>query len=177
MKDDKTTIRQRLKQLRVMTDGEERQAKSAQINEQLLSLVDWSQVHFLHYFEPLLSLGEVDITGFIDSLGKAHPGIELFTSRQFEDVWQVVPVDGTENVRTPAFDVIIVPMLGFDPQTLHRIGYGGGFYDTLLATQSQAQKIGVCFEQGKVKNLPVEAHDMPLDQVVTDTTTYTVPLS
>ncbi|HEY5441911.1 MAG TPA: 5-formyltetrahydrofolate cyclo-ligase, partial [Candidatus Saccharimonadales bacterium] len=70
------------------------------------------------------------------------------------------------------FDVILVPMLGFDPATLHRIGYGGGYYDKFLAGQPQAKKIGVCFEQAKVKNFTPESYDVPLNVIVTEQAIY-----
>ena len=155
-----------------MLSGEERQAKSALINQRLLELVDWSAVQFVHCFQSLMSLGEVDVSGFIAELGKSHPAVDMFTSRQFDDVWHVVPIDSEQPVGTPAFDVIIVPMLGFDPRSLHRLGYGGGYYDRLLAIQPQAQKIGVCFELGKLTNLPAETHDMSLDTIVTEAAIY-----
>jgi 5,10-methenyltetrahydrofolate synthetase len=65
-----------------------------------------------------------------------------------------------------------VPLLGFDTKTLHRIGYGGGYYDRFLATQSQSLKIGICFEQGKLAELPADRHDIPLDTVITETAVY-----
>ncbi len=172
MKDSKAQLRRQLKQARLGLSGEERQANSALINQRLLELVDWSVVKFLHCFEPLMSLGEVDVSSFMTDLGQAHPAIDMFTSRQLDDVWNVVPVDSEKPVGTPAFDVIIVPMLGFDLRNLHRLGYGGGYYDRFLAVQPQAQKIGVCFELGKVSNLPYETYDISLDTVVTETAIY-----
>lgn len=66
------------------------------------------------------------------------------------------------------FDLILVPMLGFDDQ-LQRIGYGGGYYDKFLATQPHASKIGVCFELGRLDQpIPAEPHDIPLERVVTE---------
>jgi len=62
-------------------------------------------------------------------------------------------------------------MLGFD-KTLNRIGYGGGYYDKFLANQPDAQKIGVCFEQGKVEHIPAEPHDIPLDIIITEEKVY-----
>ena len=63
-------------------------------------------------------------------------------------------------------------MLGFNSKALHRIGYGGGYYDKFLATQPQAQKIGVCFEQGKLAQIPAELHDIPLDVIITENHIY-----
>lgn len=168
----KAELRHQLKQARLGLSGEERQANSELINQRLIELIDWSAVKFLHCFEPLMSLGEVDVSGFITALGQAHPAIDIFTSRQFNDIWHVVPVDAEKPVGTPAFDVIIVPMLGFDPASLHRLGYGGGYYDRFLAIQPQAQKIGACFELGKIANLPNESYDVSLDQIVTELQSY-----
>lgn len=63
--------------------------------------------------------------------------------------------------------MIIVPMLGFDG-ALHRLGYGGGYYDRLLARQATARKIGLCYDLGRLEQLPVEPHDQPLDAVITE---------
>lgn len=167
----KVELRAELKAARLQTSGEERQAASSIINERLTELIDWSTIKFLHCFEPLMSLGEVDVSGFMTALGQAHPAIDMFTSRQFDETWHIVPIEDERAVDPPAFDVIIVPMLGFDPSSLHRLGYGGGYYDKLLATQPQAHTIGVCFEVGKLTNLPVEGHDVPLDEVVTEKVT------
>ena len=54
---------------------------------------------------------------------------------------------------------VLVPALAFDEKG-NRIGYGGGFYDRLLADLSHARKIGVGFiEQLFSEDLP-QPHDM-----------------
>lgn len=136
---------------------EERVAKSQVIAAQLETVLDWTLVNNVHAFEPILSLGEVDISPFVRLL--ACP-VSYPAKRNGE--W----VMGAE-----AYDVIIVPMLGFDA-SLHRLGYGGGFYDKFLAAQPQARMIGVCFELGKVDQLPVESHDISLNLVVTEAAVY-----
>jgi len=65
-------------------------------------------------------------------------------------------------------DVVMVPGLAF---TGHgdRLGQGGGWYDRFLAgIRPDCTTIGVCFAEQVVDALPVEAHDVVLDQVVTD---------
>lgn len=171
----KTDLRRQLKQARLKLPGQERQARSQLINQRLLEIVDWPNVRTMHYYEPLIALGEVDISGFMTALGKAHPGIEMFTTRKFDDSWQVVPIDAESSEAAPEFDVIIVPMLGFDPATLHRLGYGGGYYDKFLATQPRARKIGVCFEANWVMQLPAEPHDIAMDAIITDRVTRQRP--
>ncbi len=65
-------------------------------------------------------------------------------------------------------DVVLVPGVAFTPGGL-RLGQGGGWYDRFLAQRRRgALAVGVCFEPQLVGELPVEAHDVVLDLVVTD---------
>jgi 5-formyltetrahydrofolate cyclo-ligase len=173
MNPTKSELRRKLKQARLAMPPEERQTKSTAIVSRLWEAIDWSQVTFVHCFEPIERLGEVDISDFVAALRDEYPNIRLFTSRQIDDVWQVVSLADGKSVPIPQFDVIIVPMLGFDG-SLHRIGYGGGYYDCFLTAQPQARKIGVCFETGKLDQVPAEAHDVSLDMIVTDSAVYGV---
>jgi 5-formyltetrahydrofolate cyclo-ligase len=81
-------------------------------------------------------------------------------------------VFGTSNPRDlrPAapgdWDVVIVPLLAFDKRG-HRLGYGKGYYDRLLAA-SYATTIGVGFAAQEIDALPAEAHDIALDYVITE---------
>lgn len=66
---------------------------------------------------------------------------------------------------TGGYDLIIVAGLAFDRQG-YRVGYGGGYYDTFLATHPNAIKMGVCYPFQKLVEVPVEAHDVKLDLVI-----------
>ena len=116
----------------------------------------------LHCYEPIANLHEVDVSELFDL-----PDVALYTSRKLDGEWHIVSVNSDIATENPRLDVIIVPMLGFDKK-LHRIGYGGGYYDRLLARYPQALKIGVCFEQGRLEHLPAEPHDIPLNLIVTE---------
>lgn len=69
--------------------------------------------------------------------------------------------------------VILLPLLAFD-RTGHRLGTGGGWYDTSLAFLRDAPRpatpllvgIGYAFQQ--VAAIPAEPWDVPLDYVATD---------
>ncbi|MBD3202980.1 5-formyltetrahydrofolate cyclo-ligase [Candidatus Woesearchaeota archaeon] len=63
-------------------------------------------------------------------------------------------------------DLIIVPGVVFDMKG-HRIGFGMGCYDKLLM-QSDATKIGLCYEFQILDKIPEEAHDVPVDFIVTE---------
>ncbi len=63
-------------------------------------------------------------------------------------------------------DVIIVPGIAFDFNK-GRIGYGGGFYDRVLAN-TKAFKIGVAFSFQIFERLPLEPHDQKVDLIITE---------
>ena len=65
-----------------------------------------------------------------------------------------------------AHTLLIVPAVAFD-QRGYRLGYGGGFFDRFLA-QSSLSTLGVCFDAFLLDKLPVEAHDLPVQTVVTE---------
>ena len=63
------------------------------------------------------------------------------------------------------FDLIISPGLAFN-QNGGRLGYGGGYYDTFLAEQTDAWKLGICYPNQLLDDIPLEAHDILMDQVI-----------
>ena len=170
MNPTKADLRRSLKQARLELTDAEHTLQSRAVVERLKLAIDWSQVKTLHYFEPLHELLEVDTSDFITYIEDEYPDLHLSTSRKIENVWELIGVRGDKP--SHKFDVIIVPMLGFD-KDLQRIGYGGGYYDKFLASQPQARKIGVCFAQGKLEKIPTEPHDISLSMIVTDKRTYT----
>lgn len=60
-------------------------------------------------------------------------------------------------------DVALVPGVAFDAEG-HRLGRGKGYYDRILPLLKH--KIGVCFDFQKVEGVPVEAYDIPVDEVI-----------
>jgi 5-formyltetrahydrofolate cyclo-ligase len=62
------------------------------------------------------------------------------------------------------YDLIIVAGLAFDKKG-YRVGYGGGYYDTFLAGQPEALKVGVCFPFQMMEEVPLEPHDIKLDGI------------
>lgn len=63
-------------------------------------------------------------------------------------------------------DVVIVPALAFDTAG-HRLGYGAGYYDRFLAN-CPALTIGLCYEQCLLPSVSPQAHDIPVDIIVTE---------
>ncbi|MFM7350359.1 MAG: 5-formyltetrahydrofolate cyclo-ligase [Erythrobacter sp.] len=68
-------------------------------------------------------------------------------------------------------DVLFVPLVGFTPEGA-RLGQGGGHYDRWLAEHTCALIVGLAWDAQACETLPTEAHDVPLDAVVTPTRIY-----
>ncbi|MBD3674740.1 MAG: 5-formyltetrahydrofolate cyclo-ligase [Planctomycetaceae bacterium] len=65
-------------------------------------------------------------------------------------------------------DLIFVPGLAFDRRG-NRLGQGKGYYDRLLsAVSDECILIGLAFGVQLVEKVPTEAHDVPLDLIVTE---------
>ena len=63
-------------------------------------------------------------------------------------------------------DVALILALAFDRRG-YRLGYGAGFFDRFLVRRPFL-KVGLAFESQLVDRLPVEAHDIPMDAVISD---------
>lgn len=68
-------------------------------------------------------------------------------------------------------DFIVVPGVAFDPQG-HRLGYGGGFYDDLLAREqprlTRGQIVAVAFELQVVAEVPARDKDISVPYIMTE---------
>jgi 5-formyltetrahydrofolate cyclo-ligase len=78
-----------------------------------------------------------------------------------------IPAPATPEAVRP--DIILAPLVGFDDAN-YRLGYGGGYFDrTLAAAIPRPLAIGVGLEAARLASLFPQAHDIPLDFVVTET--------
>lgn len=68
-------------------------------------------------------------------------------------------------------DIMLMPLSAFD-RFGGRIGYGGGYYDRVIAKLHKKQQfpelIGIAFDCQEVPSVPAESHDVPLSAVLTE---------
>ena len=79
-----------------------------------------------------------------------------------------IPEPISEKVIYP--DILLVPLLAFDSR-LYRIGYGGGYYDRYIKKIKQKKNIttiGLAYSFQKIKEVPINKHDIKLDFVITN---------
>lgn len=79
-------------------------------------------------------------------------------------IWNILqPADTSELVP----DVVIAPLVGFDPQG-YRLGYGGGFFDrTLAGLGSGVRAVGVGHPGAAIDTIHPQWHDIPMNATVT----------
>jgi 5-formyltetrahydrofolate cyclo-ligase len=85
-----------------------------------------------------------------------------------------IPEPAAQEVIVP--DLLLVPCVGFDRDG-YRLGYGGGYYDRTLAAwpgKTPPITVGIAYEACRIEEgvLAREAHDLPLDAVVTEAATH-----
>lgn len=109
--------------------------------------------------------------------------LELFHLESMEEleVGMYKILEPREQLRTVAskrlqpadLDLVMVPGVAFDRQG-GRTGHGKGYYDKLLEHARQdAPLIALAFESQMFPEIPCESHDVYMDKVVTETSTYT----
>jgi 5-formyltetrahydrofolate cyclo-ligase len=155
----KVSLRRHLQAMRRGISADVFETQNSKLVQLVIAKIEWSQIKILHCFLPLTHSNEPDMRHVI-----------VYTTRPGKNVMELGS-DLRQNLREYSLgdkvqcDVIIVPMLAYDPATKHRLGFGSGFYDRMLAGQNRAQKIGVCFSEFATE-LPVEPHDQALDDII-----------
>lgn len=155
MHEAKATLRAQLHARRKQVPAREAEEAAIQAQHLLAARIDWQRVRRAHLYSAVPALGEISTAAIHSWLAQAHPNVEVI-------VGEAKP--GAEMPRGN-YDVIIVPVLGFDAEN-YRLGMGGGWYDRWLATQPQAEKVGLAYKWARLDTLPHEAHDIALDIII-----------
>ena len=80
-------------------------------------------------------------------------------------VWNI-PIPAEQRPCVP--DIVISPVVGYDP-ACYRLGYGGGFFDRTLAAMTQKPRvIGIGYSGSRIATIYPQLHDIPMDVVVTE---------
>lgn len=104
------------------------------------------------------------------------PVVDPATSRLVYRGWHpgVGMQDDAFGIRTPVGtplvdpQVLLVPCVGFGPGGI-RLGYGGGFFDRMLAGPGPLPlTAGIAFAGAFIPDLVAEAHDRSLDIILTE---------
>jgi 5-formyltetrahydrofolate cyclo-ligase len=126
--------------------------------------------------------GEVDLRPLIDEAPQIQWAIPrvveapephlLFHAHQAEHLvlhrFGMLEPDPAAPLITPdQANLIFVPALAFTRDG-YRLGYGGGYYDRLLALPGRAATLGACYQALLVDEIPRGPHDVPVGYLVTE---------
>lgn len=173
------TERERLIALRLARPAAKRQAAADKVAAQLDDLIAPGQGKLVSLYWPFR--GELDLRGWMRSFCARGGRIALPVvvtkgqplvfrewrpgCRMTHGVWKIpIPAEGPEVMPS----VVIAPLVGYDP-ACYRLGYGGGFFDrTLAAHPGKPLVIGVGDGSGAMASIFPQAHDIPMDVIVTE---------
>lgn len=176
MNEEKRALRKRFKVLRDGLSPQERAAWSQSICQRISAFCVSRQIHRMGVFHPLGS--EVDLLPLV----KAHPDWLFFFPKVSSThpprlVWGTEPLEaGPWGLQEPVLaqhfvppvDLLLVPGLAFD-EAGFRLGYGGGFYDALLAhLPDTLLTVAAGFECQRTSGLPVDPLDQPVHALLTE---------
>lgn len=183
----KKELRRRFKALRNAMPADAIAARSVAAASQAQSLSWMSQVGSVASFSSVRS--EIDTTPLESALlaqgaRLAFPRVDLeknaivlhFCERSdLEEGGFGVHEPPADAPIADELDLILVPALAVDPRGF-RVGYGKGFYDQLLAeVRPRVERIAAyAFDFQLVPETPNEAHDEPVDFVITDKRAFAV---
>lgn len=178
--------RERLIALRVAIPAEERRRYSQSIAEGLDQVLGDVTGRIVSVYWPIR--GEPDLRGWMEGLAdrgavcalpvvlQPRTPLVFRAWRRGEPlkpgIWNIpAPAEGPEV--TP--DVVLAPVVGFD-RACYRLGHGGGFFDrTLAVLASRPRIVGVGYARLAIPTIFPQAHDIPMDLIVTEEGTVAMP--
>ena len=178
--ESKEDIREYMRTRSIEFETSWRDKQSVRIGRYVLGLPETNTASTIAAYLALPS--EVQITSLIETLQKAGKRICIpaFDPKKNTYGFARLNVDtrfvsGPSHVREPASpvwvddqycDLILIPGVAFD-QAGHRLGRGGGVYDRLLKSM-RGLRVGIAFSFQVIDGIISEAHDVPMDIVITE---------
>lgn len=176
---NKQELRKLIAQQKAAHTLEQRKKLSAEVCRRVLASPWWTAAQTVLLYHALAD--EVDTTLLIEAGHKA--GKQILLPVVIGDELELRPYNGPETMRKGAFGIMeptgtpippsqykhiqlaIIPGMAFDKAS-HRLGRGKGYYDRLLPQLPQAHTIGICWHFQLLEEIPAEAHDVKMDEVI-----------
>ena len=186
VRNKKKELRKKILALRNTLPLEERGKKSKSIHSRLFSLPEFVTAKTLAFYvsfksevltgtmiREALSLGKAVVVPITDLANRRLKLSRIvdYTADLAPGTWGILEPkpDRIKLISLNEVDLIITPGAAFD-QKGYRIGYGGGFYDSLLkSVQERRPSVALAFELQMVEEVPVESgHDEPVEIIITE---------
>lgn len=183
----KSTLRSRCRAARRSLTAEEYRSECRQIVARAASLPQLLDARTILSYWPKTEAREIDVrplNSWLRARGytvllpivepyskrpRMHWGSFNHESRFVANRWDISEPTSRSDIPAEDIDLVVVPGLGFDLSG-HRIGYGGGFYDTLFE-HVDSFKLGMVIDNCLLDHLPADPHDVPVNCIVTGSRT------
>ena len=174
--EDKKSIRGEVRRRIKLMSEEEKQSSAAVIFAKVEATEAFARANCIALFVAMWD--EVPTTEVLErwrNMGKriVVPRVEGDIMRYYDyhpdkmavGAFGIVEPTGNDEVWADAIDLMIVPARAFTPEG-DRLGRGGGFYDKYLEEHPHHKLVALCYPFQMFDHLDVEAHDIPVDQVI-----------
>lgn len=173
---DKSALRREVRARLAVLDADEKRIRSQYICNVVKKHLAVSGARVVALFSPLGY--EPDIWPLVESLAST---VSVVLPRVEGDIMNFYVYDrnsmavGSFGINEPQnsvgvdageIDAVVVPGLAFSVDGA-RMGRGKGYYDKYLSQSGcRALKIGVCYREQVVPDIPTESHDVKMDTVI-----------
>lgn len=184
--EEKKRFRKQILALRDAMSADEREEKSRQITETLVSMPLYGEADCILIYVNYQS--EVNTTDLVNRA--LADGKQVFAPKVSGETMEFYQLTGMEDlqegykgIREPICGkmfnaetvtgqtLMLMPGAVFD-EKCHRIGYGKGFYDRylkrLLETGNSVQTLALCYECQVLSEIPFEKHDVRPQTILTE---------
>ena len=171
----KQSIRKRMLDQRNQLSEEQVTSFSQKIVEQIQNTQIYHQAKVIAMYYPMRK--EVNLLPLLADLKKKFVFPKILDAKRkimgfapivdtvLPGIFNTMEPDG-EVIDSNVIDLYLIPGLAFSPQG-NRLGYGAGYYDFYLH-QQRGYKIGVSYSCQIIDFIPHEAHDVLMDEWVTE---------
>ena len=181
MREQKSFLRKKLREKLRALEPQERTRQSEKVSKELLGHPRFSKAQSIlvyvameHEIETRPLLEEAWRRGKKVFVPRLDPREKRIQTVGLFDLKELKP--GSYGILEPSLnrnrlgkaeelDLAIVPGLGFD-RGGGRLGHGLGYFDCFLSEARKAYKIGLAFECQIVKEIPRDAHDVVMNEVL-----------
>lgn len=167
-----------MRQLNRAMEPETRATVSARMMEHIEALEAFQAAHTVALFASLND--EPDTTAWLDHWSQSK---QLVIPRVEGEVMHLYPYRAEQmalgsfgilepqhslRIAPDKIDLMIIPGVAFTPTGI-RCGRGKGYYDKYLPQlRPEVVKVGVCYRHQLVEELPLEAHDIRVDKIISE---------
>lgn len=180
----KNDIRKEVLKKRDKISRDVKTIKDLSIKKRLFSLQEFMDAKIVFFYasfksevETLTMIKEtldMDKRVILPKVQREESGVRLYEIKDINELlpgYMGIPEPLSQNgyfLSLDEVDLIIIPGVAFD-YSGNRLGYGGGYYDMLLAErQKKIPIIALAYEEQLVDKIPSEPHDIRIDMVITD---------